>query len=219
MNVRIEWSYKTPKGLETTFFTEEMPAAAAVALAEDLERTGRSKHIGFVDKFDSSWTMKEMKAYLKGIETEPHNVTVYFDGGYDRQTRKAGVGCVVYYEQNGKSYRLRANALFDNLVSNNESEYAALYFCLQELEHLEIHHLPIRFLGDSRTVVEGLSNDWPAAEELLTAWINRIEQKIAELGIQADYNLIPRKVNAEADKLATQALNDVVITAKAEIIA
>lgn len=218
MNIRIEWSYKTPKGQETTFSSEEMPAAIALVIAEDLERTGRSKNISFVDGFDSSWTVKEMKAYLKGIETEPHNVVVYFDGGYERLTRKAGLGCVIYYEQNGKSYRLKANTTLDALISNNESEYAALYYSLQELDYLKVHHLPVRFLGDSRIVMNGMTNEWQATEEQLAPWISRIEKKIAEMGIQPEYDLLPRKANAEADKLATQALNGIKIAATAEII-
>lgn len=219
MKIRIEWSYKTPKGQEAIFFSEEMPVTTALLIAEDLERTGRSKHIHFIDRFNSSWTVKELKAYVKGIETEPHNVVVYFDGGYELQTRQAGIGCAIYYEKDGKSYRLRANAVYDGLESNNESEYAALYFCLQELEYLEVHHLPVQFFGDSRIVINGLSKEWPVIEEQLTPWMSRIEKKITGLGIQPEYNLIPRKANAEADKLATQALNGIVITAKTEIIA
>ncbi|MGH2318400.1 reverse transcriptase-like protein [Planococcus sp. SE5232] len=219
MKIRIEWTYKIPKGEEVAFSSEDLPAETAMAVAEDLERMGRIKNIQFVDQFDSSWTMKEMKTYLKGIETEPHNVIVYFDGGYDRNTKYAGIGCVIYYEQNGKSYRMRANTKLDELSSNNEAEYAALYFCLQELEYLEVHHLPVRFIGDSRIVVNGMNNEWPAIEELLVPWANRIEEKITEMGIQPEYELIPRKANSEADKLATQALNGVLIAATSEIIA
>ena len=127
MNILIEWIYRIPKGSETVFRSEEMPAAQALLFAEDLERTGRAKNVIFIDRFDSTWTVKEMKGYLKGIETEPHNITVYFDGGFDLETSKAGLGCVIYYEQSGKSYRLRQNAPSDELTSNNEAEYAALY--------------------------------------------------------------------------------------------
>lgn len=218
MKIRIEWTYKIPKSQEAVFVSEEMPAAEAVLIAEDLERTGRVKILHFVDQFDSSWTVKELKAYLKGIETEPHNITVYFDGGYERATRTAGLGCAIYYEQNGKAYRLRTNAKLDGLTSNNESEFAALHFCLQELEYLEVHHLPIRFIGDSRIVINGMTNEWPAIEEQLISWANRIEEKLTKLGIQPEYELIPRKANAEADKLATQALHGVAIAATSEII-
>ncbi len=217
MKIRIEWTYKIPKGQEAVFSSKEIPAETAIVIAEDLERLGRAKNLHFVDQYDSGWTVKELKAYLKGIETEPHNVNVYFDGGYERTGRNAGMGCVIYYEQNGKSYRLRTNTKMDGLASNNEAEYAALYFCLQELEHLEIHHLPIVFSGDSRIVVNGMSSEWPVIEEQLIPWVNRIEEKIAEMGIQPEYKLVPRKANAEADKLATQALNGIVISAESEI--
>ncbi|WP_224654344.1 hypothetical protein, partial [Escherichia coli] len=85
--------------------------------------------------------------YLKGIETEPHNITVFCDGGFDLATKAAGIGCVIYYDQNGKSYRLRRNASVEELLSNNEAEYAALYFSLQELELLNVHDLSVRFVG------------------------------------------------------------------------
>ena len=115
-------------------------------------------------QFDSSWTVKELKGYLKGIETEPHNITVYFDGGFNWDTKLAGLGCVLYYNQNGKSYRLRKNATATHLFSNNEAEYAALHLCLQELETLGAHHLPIEIMGDSRVVINHLSEEWPVIE-------------------------------------------------------
>ncbi|HJF34363.1 MAG TPA: ribonuclease H family protein [Sporosarcina psychrophila] len=217
MNILIEWSYKIPKGVETVFRSEEMPAAQALLFAEDLERTGRTKSITFIDRFDSAWTVKEMKGYLKGIETEPHNITVYFDGGFDRATSKSGLGCVIYYEQSGKSYRLRRNASYDELTSNNEAEYAALYLSIQELELLNVHHLPIRFIGDSQVVINQLGGDWPALENNLSRWADRIDEKLKDLGILPEYELVPRKLNSEADRLATQSLNGICITATREI--
>ena len=217
MNILIEWIYKSPKGAETVFRSEEMPAAQAILVAEDLARTGRAKNVLFIDQFDSTWTVKEMKGYLKGIETEPHNITVYFDGGFDLTTRKSGLGCVIYYEQSGKSYRLRQNAPSAELTSNNEAEYAALYLGLQELELLNVHHLPVRFIGDSQVVINQLTGEWPALENNLSNWADRIEDKLKDLGIQPEYKLVQRKLNSEADRLATQALNGVSITATSEV--
>ena len=217
MNILIEWIYKIPKGAETVFRSEEMPAAQALLFAEDLERTGRTKNVLFIDRFDSSWTVKEMQGYLKGIETEPHNVTVYFDGGFDHTTSRSGLGCVIYYEQSGKSYRLRRNAPSAELTSNNEAEYAALYLCLQELESLNVHHLPVRFIGDSQVVINQLSGEWPAYEKGLSDWADRIEGKLKDLGIQPEYELVKRKLNSEADRLATQSLNGISITGTSEV--
>ncbi|TQR21257.1 reverse transcriptase-like protein [Psychrobacillus vulpis] len=219
MEVRIEWIYRVPKGMETVFRSEEMPAAQAMLFVEDMERTGRVKDVTFIDRFDSSWTVKELKGYLKGIETEPHNIRVYFDGGYDRATSRSGLGCVIYYEQNGKSYRLRRNEFAANLISNNEAEYAALYLSLQELELLSVHHLPVRFIGDSQVVINHLSEEWPVIEKDLSSWADRIESKMKDLGIQPEYELVSRKLNAEADRLATQALNGIEITGTKEMTA
>ncbi len=218
MHVFIEWTYKTPRGTETVFRSEEMRAAKALLFAEDIERTGRAKSILFTDQLDTIWTVKEMRKYLKEIVTEPHNITVYFDGGFDRETNKSGMGCVIYYDQNGKSYRLRRNAPSVELISNNEAEYAALYLCLQELELLNVHHLPVRFIGDSQVVINQLSEEWPTLENNLSRWADRIEAKLKDLTIQATYELVGRKRNSEADRLATQALHDISITATSEIV-
>lgn len=213
MKVKIEWKYRSAKGVETVFRSDEMTAAQSVQIAEDIERTKRVKELLFIDTYDeSAWTMKEMRAYLKSIETEPHDIKVYFDGGFNVENRNTGLGCVIYYKQNGKSYRLRQNAQIDGLVSNNEAEYAALHLCVQELEFLEVKNMPVRFSGDSKIVVNGMSGEWPVIEAELVRWADRIETKLQQLGIQAEFELIPRKENFEADRLATQALKGIEIT-------
>lgn len=212
MKVIVEWTYKS-KGTEMIFRSDEVLAEQAMRIAEDLERTGRTKQVQFIDRFDSSWTVKEMKSYLKGIETEPHHIVIYFDGGFDLTTKASGLGCVIYYEQSGKAYRLRKNAFIEGLASNNEAEYAALHLCLQEIELLNVHHLPVRIIGDSRVVINHLNEDWPVIEQDLTGWADRIETKMKDLGIQPEYELVSRKANGEADRLAAQALNGIEITA------
>lgn len=216
MKVKIELTYKTPKGTTARFVSDEMQAEAAILIAEDLERTKRAKELLFLDRHDSSWTIKEIKKYMEGIQTEPHNITVYFDGGFDLDTKKSGLGCVIYYEQNKKYYRMRKNALVDGLVTNNEAEYAAFHFCLQELELLDVHHLPVVFIGDSQVVLNQLSRDWPIYEEELNKWADRIETKMQQLGIEPEYELVSRKKNREADQLASQALKEIEITSTSE---
>ncbi len=217
MNVRIDFTYRTPKGLQSLFQSEEMSADNAVKMAEDLERTGRVKNLSFIDSQDSTWSLKELKEFLKGIETEPHNIIVYFDGGYELESRRSGLGCVIYYDQSGKSYRLRKNAMVDELQSNNEAEYAALHLALKELETLGVHHLPVQIVGDSQVVINQLNGEWACFEEELSKWADRIDQKMKHLGLQPEYELLSRKKNQEADKLATQALNGVEILSTIEM--
>lgn len=147
---------------------------------------------------------------MKEVETEPHDVVAYFDGGFDRQSKKAGVGIVIYYKQNGKLFRMRANAQLDELQSNNEAEYAAFHFLLEQLEHLGVHHLPVVFRGDAHVVFHQLSGDWPVFSEE-GRWAERIERKMKRLGISPIYEPIVRKENSEADQLATQALRGTMI--------
>ena len=218
MKIRIEWTYATRIGAEAFFRSDEMPVAQALLIAEDIEKTGRVKKIDFIDQYDSSWLLKELKSYLKSIETEPHNVRVYFDGGFDIQTKMSGMGCVIYYEQSGKAYRLRSNAPSAHLISNNEAEYAALHMCLNELELLGVHHLPVTFIGDSQVVINQLSGEWAVIEPSLSGWADRVEEKMKKLGIDPTYELVPRKENGEADRLATQALNGIEIIANSELL-
>lgn len=216
LKIRIDFVYRTKQGLEMRFSSDEMSVGEAVVIAEDLERTGRIKQVTFTDNYDSTWTIKELKKYMEEINAEPHHIKVYFDGGFDLKTGKAGLGCAIYYEQNNKLFRLRKNAIVEEIIHNNEAEYAAFYFSLQELELLGVHHVPVTFIGDSLVVINQLNGEWPCYEEELLKWIDRIEQKLDNLGISPEYENVSRKMNREADQLATQALDGVEISSKRE---
>ncbi len=217
MDIRIEMLYQTPKGTTARFHSEEMNPGKAILIAEDLEKSGRAKQIHFLDSRDMEWTLKELKKFIAEIETEPHNVTVYFDGGFDQDMQHSGLGCAIYYEQNGKSLRLRKNAQVEELDTNNEAEYAAFHLALQELAYMGVHDLPVTFIGDSQVVLHQLSGDWPCYEKELSKWIDRIETLLDELGIDPSYQLVSRKLNKEADQLATQALRGIAITGTKEV--
>ncbi|MFD2924414.1 reverse transcriptase-like protein [Halobacillus naozhouensis] len=216
MKVRIECTYKTAKGTNAAFRSEEMNASKGIVIAEDLERTERGKNLLFIDSYENTWNLKELKEFMKEVETEPHNITIYFDGGFNLETRRSGLGCAIYYEQNGKSLRLRRNALVQELNTNNEAEYAALHLGIRELDHLHVHDLPVRLVGDSQVVINQLNGEWPCLEEELSKWADRIEGKLSQMGLQPEYELISRKKNREADKLASQALKEIEITSTIE---
>lgn len=217
INITIEWTYKTSKGTETFLKSEPMPANKALLIAEDIEKTGRVKKLSLIDNYDSSWTLKELKKYIKEVDAEPHHIKVYFDGGFDVASHASGLGCVIYYEQNGKSYRMRKNRFARDLHSNNEAEYAALHLAVLELEGLFVHHLPVKFIGDSQVVINQMRGEWPAYEKDLAWWADQIDEKLNELNIEAEYVAVPRSENAEADRLATQALQGIDIEAKIEL--
>ncbi|TMW71415.1 reverse transcriptase-like protein [Alteribacter natronophilus] len=217
MNVRLEIVYRTAKGLETGFSSGDMRVEEAISLAEDLERTGRLKSVVFFDGRDRTWTLKELRRFVREVEDEPHHVVVYFDGGFDKQSGEAGLGAAVYYEQNGRSWRVRRNEHGGTVASNNEAEYAALLLAAEELEALGAGRLPITVRGDSQVVINQLAGEWPVMDEGLNSWADRIEAKWQALGVEVNYELVTRKENREADHLAGQALKGVGVRSRVEI--
>lgn len=218
MDIRIEWNYQHPKQKNTTFFASDwLPIEEAIDVANDLEKLGRVKSLSFLDERDHSWTKKELVRYLKSLEDEPHELTAYFDGGFDIEARTAGLGAVIYYKQNGKRYRIRNNRKIDFIGSNNEAEYAALYLVLEQIERLNVTHQTVKIYGDSLVVINQMNDEWPCYEEDLLAWINRIEEKAKQLGLTLKFASISRKDNREADQLASQALQEIEIDSQLEM--
>lgn len=214
MKLTIEWLYETKKKQQVTLKSEAIPAAHAYLLVEDMQRTGRLKQITLTDEHDSTWTMKELKKYLQELESEPHDVRIYFDGGFHREQRLAGLGAVIYFTQTNQHYRIRTNLQADYLTSNNEAEYAALLFAIEQLEELGVHHQKIEIFGDSQVVINEMNGEWAVSENVLASWADKIDVKLQKLGLKATYTYVDRKVNEEADQLASQALEGTNIYAK-----
>ncbi|WP_066061203.1 reverse transcriptase-like protein [Neobacillus soli] len=218
MKYRLEWMYKLKSSEKVQFSSEWVQDETAIQIGEELEMTGKVTDLFFYDEKGTSWILKEMKKLLTEIEEDPHDITVYFDGGFQKETNQAGLGAVIFFKQGKKKYRIRANERFDEMETNNEAEYAAFYYALTILEDLGVHHLSCEFKGDSQVVLKQLEGEWPCYEETLNKWLDRIEEKITALGLKPKYTAIARKDNKEADKLATQALEGKEIFAKTLIL-
>lgn len=218
MKYRLEWMFKLKSGDKVQFSSEWVQDETAIQIGEELEMTGKVTDLFFYDEKGTSWILKEMKKLLTEIEEAPHDITVYFDGGFQKETNQAGLGAVIFFKQGKKKYRIRANEQFDEMETNNEAEYAAFYYALTILEDLGVHHLSCEFKGDSQVVLKQLEGEWPCYEEILNKWLDRIEEKITALGLKPKYTAIARKDNKEADKLATQALEGKEIFAKTLIL-
>ncbi|MGM9927854.1 MAG: reverse transcriptase-like protein [Bacillus sp. (in: firmicutes)] len=206
MKVYISWKYKHPKKLSCPFHSDFLDAKEALMIAEDLERTGRVSSIEFYDEQDVVWQKKELTKLLTEIKEEPQDVTVYFDGGFLKEEGVSGLGIVIYYTQNNKHYRRRINKCLHELESSNESEYAAFYEALINLENMGVHHQTCEFKGDSQVVLNQLSGEWACFDDTLNKWCDRIEEKMKASNIHPKYTLIGRKENREADMLASQAI-------------
>ncbi|WP_026677718.1 reverse transcriptase-like protein [Fictibacillus gelatini] len=219
MKITIEWNYKPAKSSHTIrFVSDSLSLKEAIRTALDIERTGRLGTIMFIDENGTYWSKKELQKLAAEKETVPMNVVCYFDGGYKKDDGKSGQGAVIYYEQNEKRYRYRVNASLEQIDSNNESEYAALWLLVNELEQLGVHHSTVTIKGDSMVVIHQMTDEWPCYEQELQRWMDKIEAKLKKLGLTPIFELIPRNENKEADFLATQALSNISIEAKKEMI-
>jgi ribonuclease HI len=218
MRYRLEWNYKLKGNEKVQFSSEWVNGETAVQIGEELEQNAKITDLYFYDEAGTSWILKEMRKLLSEIEEEPSDFTVYFDGGFEKENNRAGLGAVIFFKQGKKKYRIRANERFDEMETNNEAEYAAFYYALNILEDLGASHFTCEFKGDSQVVLKQLEGEWPCYEETLNKWLDRIEEKIKALGITPKFTTIPRKDNKEADKLATQALEGKEIFAKTLIL-
>ncbi|MDM5338271.1 reverse transcriptase-like protein [Fictibacillus enclensis] len=219
MKLTLEWEYKPAKSKETVrFVSDPVTVERAVQLAADIEKTGRVGNMSFMDESGIYWSRKELQKMVAVILTEPTDIVAYFDGGFQKDIQESGQGVAIYYTQSHKHYRVRTNAAFDEISSNSESEYAALWLLVNELDALGVHHTSVTIKGDSMGVIHQMSGEWPCYEENLQRWMDRIEEKMKKLGLQPVYELLNRNDNKEADTLATQALNGNIIHGKKEII-
>jgi ribonuclease HI len=211
MKMKVIWTYSGKIPDKITFESEWMNRRYVDYLIEDLTKTGRAGNIVIRDEMENEWTRKEFLKLSEELEREPEDITVYFDGGYDREKALAGLGMVIYYQKGGVNYRVRKNKKLEELENNNEAEYAALYSCIQLLDELGVRNMPCIIKGDSQVVLKQLEGEWPCYEDTLNSWLDRIEAEMKTMGIKPVYEPINRKQNKEADQLANQALQDTFI--------
>ena len=211
MKLRMKMMYRTSKGTEAEFLSDYLPAGAVLLLMEDMQQSGRVPKVEVLDQYETEWSIKELRRYMKELETEPHHVRIYADGGFDKGTGRAGLGCVIYYEQNQQEFRLRRNQAMEQMISNNEAEYAALHFAIRLLKELSVKDQEIEVYMDSRIVVNQMAEEWPMYEKELKYWAGKVDEEVKGLGVTVQYVHIERKQNKEADQLASQALNDIQI--------
>lgn len=206
MKLTLTVKFVIERGKTATLSSEFLPIIDAKALYSQMKKQSHIASIQLEDEYGVTWTEKELHVYLDKLQEEPHDVTVLFDGGFDVSTKKAGVGVVIYYSLQQKRYRKRVNTLLDYLEDNNEAEYAALYFAIQQMDEIGIHHQDIVIQGDSMQVIHQMNDEWPVIGDVYQNWCDRIERAIEQLGLKPIYELLPRSQNKQADKLATQAL-------------
>ncbi|EME76412.1 hypothetical protein CHCC20335_3532 [Bacillus paralicheniformis] len=170
----------------------------AVAIGRRLTRSPYVSGLEFEDEKGSFWTLKELEKLKEELAHEPDEITVFFDGSYDKESELAGLGIVIYYSLGGERYRLRKNKSF-RLTTNNEAEYAALHEAVNELRDLGASRNSVIIKGDSLVVLNQLEGNWPCYDPVHSKWLDRIEKQLEKLKLSPTYIQISRKDNKEAD--------------------
>lgn len=127
MKYQLNAVYKLKNNESYLFTSEWLDGESALDMGEELSHHPKWTEIKCFDENGTSWTIKELNKLLEEVEEEPHDLVIYFDGGFHSETNTSGLGAVIYYRQGKKKYRIRANERFHELESNNEAEYAALF--------------------------------------------------------------------------------------------
>jgi ribonuclease HI len=90
-------------------------------------------------------------------------------------------------------------------TTNNQAEFQALYYALEEAERLGATDLIIR--ADSELMVKQINGEYRVKNEGLKPWHARI---MAKLDSFAEWHIehVRREKNKEADKLANEAIDN-----------
>ncbi len=139
------------------------------------------------------------------METQQH-LFINTDGGSRGNPGTAGAGVSVS-NAGGELFGLHK---YLGVMTNNEAEYEAVIFSLdwllEQKNTVQIERITWRL--DSKLVVEQLSRRWKIKEARLRSKAQSCWDKIAQLGITAQFQHIPREQNSRADELANLAMDE-----------
>lgn len=136
-------------------------------------------------------------------------VIMYTDGGSRGNPGPAGAGVFIC---NDKGELIRKAHLFLGTVTNNEAEYQAVILGLETLKKFfgkdKIKVLPVEVRMDSELICRQLKGEYQVKEEKLVPFFMKIwNARVADFH-NLSFVHIPREKNAEADKLANQAMDE-----------
>ncbi|MBU8784901.1 reverse transcriptase-like protein [Bacillus glycinifermentans] len=211
MDIQLNGSFSVP-------FTADdwIEVKDAVAIGRRLAQNPYVGSLEFEDEKGAFWTLKELEKLKEELAHEPDEITVFFDGSYDKVSQLAGLGIVIYYSLGGERYRLRKNKSF-RLTTNNEAEYAALYEAVNELRDLGASRNSVVIKGDSLVVLNQLDGNWPCYDPVHSKWLDKIEKQLKKLKLSPTYVQISRKDNKEADQLAKKMLEHTIVESRTKL--
>ncbi|MCO5562422.1 hypothetical protein L7F22_016049 [Adiantum nelumboides] len=144
----------------------------------------------------------EVEAKLSGAHS------LYFDGVYKQKVAKASVGITIQDEDGQKVFG--KELLVENTHSNNEAEYAALTLGLEWCVSMGIKRLNV--FGDALLLIKQVHGTWACRYQSLVPRLRRVKNLMKRFEAIQLYH-IPRKENQEANALASEQLQEVIVGA------
>lgn len=125
--------------------------------------------------------------------------TLNFDGCSKGNPGLAGIGIVIY----NKGIEIHSAYKFIGIKTNNQSEYSALIFGLQEAIKMEIDQISI--FGDSQIVINQINGLFKIKSDNLLE-LNKEANELKKQFKYIEFNHVPREKNKRADELSNIAL-------------
>jgi ribonuclease HI len=135
-------------------------------------------------------------------------IKVFTDGASKGNPGKAGIGIVIYDENN---FIIKSYKEFLGETTNNQAEYKALIKSLDVIKKLneegEYKFDIVEFYSDSELMVNQINLDYYVKEPELAVLNNKFHVKIKKLGYPFSIKHIERNLNKAADRLANLAIS------------
>jgi ribonuclease HI len=125
--------------------------------------------------------------------------TLNFDGCSKGNPGLAGIGIVIY----NKGIEIHSACKFIGIKTNNQSEYSALIFGLEEAIKMEIDQISI--FGDSQIVINQVNGIFKIKSDNLIE-LNKKANDLKKQFKYIEFNHVPREKNKRADELSNIAL-------------
>ena len=124
-----------------------------------------------------------------------NNVELYIDGSADLQSKTAGIGGVIFLNQ--EKFKFFSEYLHDS--TNNEAEYESLIFGIEMLIENKLFNANI--FSDSQLVVNQVNGIFKIKNDRMKLLHQRATNLLSSLN-DWTFDYIPREKNAIADKYA-----------------
>jgi len=132
------------------------------------------------------------------------NIVVHTDGGSIGNPGPSGIGAVIEYEGNKKTY-----AKDIGMGTNNEAEYKALVFALRKTKALigsqKAKAAQVKCFADSQLMVNQLNHEYHLKNKRIINLFVEVWNLMLEFS-RVEFNYVPREQNQEADTLVRSVI-------------